>query len=141
MNIFKNETELKIGDETILLRPTFENLAEMESNVGSITYLSWKFSQGVKKNRDGSVDRDSLNSRETIQALPSLSEITQIIYYNQAEKKFTKEEILQLIIKNKAMQPMMIQVTIYIGKMLTGGGFDEENLEEKKKPAKTQKKA
>lgn len=141
MNIFKNETELKIGDETILIRPTFENLAEMESNVGSVTYLSWKFSQGVKKNRDGSVDRDSLNSRETIQALPSLSEITEIIYYNQAEKKFSKEEIFRLIVENKAMQPMMIQVTIYIGKMLTGGGFDEEKLEEKKKPAKTQKKA
>jgi hypothetical protein len=142
MNKFKNEMEITLGPEKILLRPTFENLAEMETNVGSVGYLSWKFSQGVRKNSDGSLDSSSLNSRETIQSLPSLSEITQIIYYNQAERKFEKQDIYEMIVSEGAYRDCMIAVTIFIGKMLTGGQkFDEEELLEKKKSSQVKKKS
>ncbi len=142
MNKFKNEMEIEIGSKKILLRPTFENLAQMESNVGSVGYLSWKFSQGVRKNSDGSLDSSSLNSREVIQSLPSLSEITLIIFYNQAEKELEKEDIYELIVSEGAYRDCMIAVTIFIGRMLAGGKkFEEESLLEKKKPSQVKKKS
>lgn len=140
MNQFKNQLEVAIGAEKILLSPTFENIAQMESNVGSVSYLAWKFSQGVRKQADGSLDKDSLNTRETIKGLPSLSEVTQIIYYNQAEKMYSLDEIFQKIVSSGQFQQVMIQVTIFIGKMLTGGSFDEEQLAEKKDQAKKSEK-
>lgn len=141
MNKFKNEMEVQIGSKKILLRPTFENLAEMETNLGSIGYLSWKFSQGVRKNEGGGLDQSSLNSREAIQALPSLTEITQIIFYNQAEKEYSKEDIYQMIIEEGAYRDCMIASTIYIGRMLAGSKkFDEESLEKKTGP-QTKKKS
>lgn len=67
-NKFKNEKEIKIGGESILLRPTFENLANMESKVGSIAHMAMKlvnFNNGMKN-------------------VIGISEIATIIFYNQA---------------------------------------------------------
>lgn len=80
MNKFRNEHEIELAGEKILLRPTFENMAAMEQAVGSLLYLAVKFSGGLKKG--GQIER----------SMPSMTECAQIIYHCQAEKKLTLEE-------------------------------------------------
>lgn len=84
--------EIKLGEETILLRATFENVSDMESNVGGLSYLAFKFSRGT--------------SLETsVKSMPSLTDIAKIIYFNQAarnpedptKRKFSLEEIWDLV--------------------------------------------
>lgn len=130
-NKFRNELEVTLSGEKILLRPTFENIANMESNVGSIAYLAWKFSRGVTVQGDGTTKPNE----DMIKSFPSLSETAQIIFYNQAEKKLSLEEIWDLILKNGNPKDLMIKVTVFIGRTLSGGNFDEEKeaTEEEKK--------
>lgn len=125
-NKFRNEVEISLGGEKILLRPTFENIAKTESNVGSISYLAWKFSRGVSLDDKGKVDPQSLSSEAAVKSLPSLSEATQIIFYNQAEPKFSIEDIWDLVLKTPDKKGLMMNTTVFIGRMLTGGNFDEE---------------
>ena len=134
-NKFRNEIEISLGDEVILLRPTFENIAMTETHIGSISYLAWKFSRGVRMGDDGKVDPKSLNSEETIKSLPSLTEISQVIYYNQADRKFTLEQVWDLVMGSGKARELISAITIYVGRMLSGGDFDEKKemtVEEKK---------
>lgn len=86
-NKFRNEMEIKLGDEKILLRPTFENCAALEAVAGSLAYLSWKFSKGFKRD------------------MPGLTDFAQIIYHCQAavdkddsnKKKLSLETIWELL--------------------------------------------
>ena len=94
-NKYKNELEIEMGAEKILLRPTFDNISDMECNVGGLTYLAWKFSRSSVLG----------NTQDAIKLLPSITEIAQIIYYNQAARrdddktlrKYSLEEIWDLV--------------------------------------------
>lgn len=92
-NKFRNELEIVIGGEKILLRPTFENIASMEANVGSVAYLAWCYSRGLS------------GGKEAMKNMPSMSDSAKIIYFNQAatrsddstQKKLSLEEIWDLV--------------------------------------------
>jgi len=68
-NTFKNEKEINLNGTLITLRPSFDNMAQVESKLGSIAYLAFKFSQFAVNMKN----------------LPGVSELTQIIYYFQAK--------------------------------------------------------
>lgn len=134
MNQFKNEMTIEIGGEKILLAASFENIAKLESNLASISYLAWKFSRGSRASDGSGKDSQSTNPRETIGALPSITEITQIIFYCQKDSKFSLEEIFGLISSSGSFADVMVKTTIFIGRILAGPSkFDEEDLEQKKK--------
>lgn len=82
-NAYKNEKMIKIGEVEILLRPTFENLAAFESTVISLDEFSFRLIKG---------------------RLPTLSQLVQAIYYFQAEKKLTLEEVNCLVQNNEGVQ-------------------------------------
>ena len=67
-NTYKNEKDITLNGVTITLRPSFENMANVESKLGSIAYIAWKFSTFATNMKN----------------LPGLSELTTIIYYFQA---------------------------------------------------------
>lgn len=135
MNNFKNEMEITLGSEKILLRPTFENVASMESNVGGLTYLAWKFSRSTTKDKDGK----PIVNEAMIKNMPSLTEVAQIIFYNQAAtkegdptlKKFSLEEIWDLVTLEglKVIGP----VTLFLCKITNGDKFKNDELSESEK--------
>ena len=127
-NKYKNEMEIKLGQETILLRPTFENISDMESNVGGLTYLAWKFSRGLALG----------GTQEAIKLMPSITELAQIIYYNQAARKeddltlrkYSLEDIWVLVQEEgiKLTKP----VTEYLS-VITAGNKNAAQLPESEK--------
>jgi len=112
---------LKLGPEQILLRPTFENIAAMESTVGGVAYLGWKYSRGIRLENGKPVVTE-----QSIRALPPLTECAQIIFYNQAAtkpedptlKKFSLEEIWDLVLQEGT--PVAKQVVQYLAGLTTG---------------------
>lgn len=123
-NKFRNEMEIKLGPEKILLRPTFENIAATESNVGALQYLAVKSSRGIKDPKHGL----------------SMSEIAQIIYYNQAatdptdvnKKKYSLEQIWDLTMQEGLylFQPILI----FLARMTAGNKYANiEGLTEEEK--------
>jgi hypothetical protein len=92
-NRFKNEIEITLGQEKVLLRPTFENLSAMESNIGAVVWLSWKFSKAGSSQDMG----------EATRSMPSFTEMVEVIYYNQTERsenggrRLSKERIWELM--------------------------------------------
>lgn len=118
-NKFRNELEIKLGSETILLRPTFENLSAMESEVGGIAYLGWKYSRGVGLGKKEV-------SEEAIKSFPTLTETAKIIYHNQlatdpddsTKKKFSLEEIWDMVLVEGAACAK--HVVLYIAKITAG---------------------
>jgi len=143
-NKYRNEMEISLGGEKILLRPTFENIAAMESNVGSVAWLTWRYSRGVRF-KDGKVDKSTMASEAAIKALPALSETAQIIYYNQAalnpndptQKKFSLEEIWALVMGEGAK--ITSQVVIYLGRITAGN--KSEDITELKDLTEAEKKS
>lgn len=136
MNPFRDEMTIKLGGEAILLRPTFENIAAMEAVVGSIGYLGWKYSKGARLQRDHNAPIDLV-----IKHMPTLTEVSQIIYFNQAathpddptKKRFTLEEIWDMV----RMEGVAVTNPIvgYISRIGLGGSKEEkteETVEEKK---------
>jgi len=127
MNSARNEMIVKLAGEEILLRPTFENIAAMEANVGGVSYLGWKYSRGIRTNASGEVDTTSLVSDMAIKSLPSMSEVAQIIYYNQAaskpddptQRKYSLEEIWDKMLKNGA-GGITRTITIYLARLTAG---------------------
>lgn len=134
-NKLRNELELTLGSEKILLRPTFENVAAMEANVGSVAYLGWKYSRGVKI-KDGKIEH---NMNDAVKALPSMAEAAQIIYYNQAAtkpedptlKKFSLEEIWELVLEEGAS--VTKTVVVYLTRLTSGQKQPPQVTEEEKK--------
>ena len=109
-NKFRNELEIELAGEKLLLRPTFENIAAMETKLGGLAYLAWKFSRGGRDPK----------------FLPSLTECAEIIYLNQAannptdptKKKFSMEEIWE---KVQAEGLGVIKpITIFLGRISAG---------------------
>jgi hypothetical protein len=134
-NKFRNELEITLGGEKILLRPTFENIAAMENNVGSVAYLTWKFSRGIR-----SVDGKSLASDAAVRSMPSMNEAAKIIYYNQAAhkqgdptlKKYNLEEIWQLILEEGA--GVAKHIILFLGRITAGNkAIDIDELSEGEK--------
>ena len=132
-NKFRNEMEITLGGVPILLRPTFENIAAMESHVGSLAWLTWKYSRGARVTKEGS----SLES--AIKSLPSLSECAQIIYYNQVAtkegdptlKKYSLEEIWQLVMQEG--MGLSGKVLEFLGRVASGGKQETEPPTESEK--------
>lgn len=99
MNPFRNEAVVKLGEEEILLRATFENIASMEEAVGAVSYLGWKYSKAHR------LSTENAPLSEVIKAAPPLTEIAKIIFYNQAathpddetKKKYSLEEIWSMV--------------------------------------------
>lgn len=125
-NKFRNEREIKIAGEVILLRPTFENILAMEQNVGSIMWFGHRFGQGKTV-------EEKLNK-----CIPTLTEAAQIVYYNQAatkpddptKKKLSLEEIWQLIQADGVN--VISEVVMYIRTMTDGDKKPAVKAEEKK---------
>lgn len=121
-NKYRNELEVKIGGETILLRPTFENIAAMEENIGGLSYLAWKYSRATGK--DGQA-----------KALPGLTECAKIIYFNQAatkpddptQKKLSLEEVWDLVSKEGVA--VITPVLTFLGRITAGQKEDSEPKE------------
>lgn len=122
-NKYRNELEIDLAGTKILLRPTFENIAAMEENVGSVTWLTWKFSRGAGS-KNGPIEPN-------IKAMPSLTESAKIIYYNQAatkpdnpfEKLYSLEQIWDLVSQEGAR--VSVEVIKYIGRITAGNKADE----------------
>lgn len=113
-NKYKNELVLEIAGEKILLRPTFENIAAFESNVMGIPIMAFNMSKG------------DLNS------LLTMSQTTQLIYYFQAEKKFTLEDI-HLMVMDEGLA-VTAKALPFLGKIATGAKVDNKvtNTDKKK---------
>lgn len=80
-NKHRNEKEITLGDFKILLRPTFEAIANLEAHVGPISNFAVVMSKG---------------------SLPKLTDIAKVIYHCQfaiegREGKLTLEEIWDAI--------------------------------------------
>jgi hypothetical protein len=141
-NKFRNEMEIKLGGNTILLRPTFENIAAMEENVGSVMWLTWKFSRGVRFTKEGKPDPTASSQEQSIKAIPSLTECAKIIYFNQASskaddpnlKKYSLEEIWEMVLETGAA--VATKVIEFLGKVAAGG--KAQNTEE---PTESEKKS
>lgn len=132
MNTFKNEHTVKLSGVEILLRPTFENIEAVESNVGSVSYIGWKYS--------------SLNKtlEQKVKSLPPATELAKIIFYSQAHRKedgtpkLSLQEIWDLIIDNGIRKDLINDIVIFITKMTVGAKFLEN--EEKELAEETEKK-
>lgn len=128
-NKFKNEQVIKIGAEEILLRPTFENISNLESKMGGVQYLAFKYSLGVtaKANLD------------KVKNLPSISDCALIIYFCQAkqnpqdpqEKEFSLEQIFEKIQGN--LKNIPAECLMFLGKMLSGNKMAVDLSEKVKK--------
>ena len=124
-NKFRNEMLIKLAGEEILLRPTFENLAAMESKMGSIAYLAFK--SGAK------ADLSKVNSpAEMIKCTPPATETAQIIYFNQAEHKFNLEQILEMVLDEGAVHAGM-NIMPFLLKMTAGNKMQKQPSESEKK--------
>ncbi len=118
MNKFRNEMEIKLGLEKILLRPTFENIAATETHVGGLAFLAWKFSIG---------SRGGAGMLEMAKSLPTLTECAAIIFYNQAatkendatKKKFSLEEIWEFV-QAEGMKDVIHNITMYLARITAG---------------------
>lgn len=140
-NLKRNEMEITLGAEKILLRPTFENVAAMEGAIGGLAYLGWKFSKGFQRMQKGTAVSDALANFDP-KNMPSLTEMAQVIYFNQAAtkaddptlKKFSLEEIWDLV-KMEGIKILPV-VTIYISRITAGdktsATLDELSPSEKK---------
>ncbi len=124
-NQYKNEMEITLGGEKILLRPTFENMAALETALGSIPFLMWKFGKGYDPVK-GVIDPEL-----AAKSLPGFAECTQIIYTNQAEKKFTRDQIFEMVCNvGISIAPQMV---VYISKSASGNKMAAEPTKRQKK--------
>jgi hypothetical protein len=125
MNPVRNEFEIVLGAVKILLRPTFDNIAKMENAVGGLNYLSWKFSRG-QLGKKASLE-------VLVKDLPYLTDITKVIFYNQAKEQFTIDEIWEMV-KAEGGASVTKQVVKFLGRITAGATVevDELSAEEKK---------
>jgi len=97
-NKFRNEMVVKVGDVEILLRPSFENCANLEAALGyGLPSLAFALAK---------------------QKLPTLTEVAKVIFFCQAEKKLTLEQIWDLMMVEGVASST--QVLIFIGQITAG---------------------
>lgn len=107
-NKFRNEMEISLGGQKILLRPSFENLAALESSAGGLLYLSWKASKALRKEGIG------------------MSEMAFIIYHCQAavnaedptKKFYSVEEIMEMVLKEG--MTVLKPITVFLARCTAG---------------------
>lgn len=79
-NKYRNELEITLGGEKILLRPTFENIANLEGNLGfGVPTFAYRLHKISSKSE-----------------APSMTEMAKVAYHCQADKKFSLEQIWDL---------------------------------------------
>jgi translation initiation factor 2B subunit (eIF-2B alpha/beta/delta family) len=139
-NPYRNEMQIKIGGEEILLRPTFENIAAMEAVMGSVAFLGWKYSRGARLQQESKAQESKaqeskaghVSLENVIRAMPGITELAQVIYFNQAahdpedstKKKFTLEEIWKLVSAEGVT--ITKEITLYISKICAGSNEVDE---------------
>lgn len=128
-NKFKNEMLINIAGEEILLRPTFENLAAMETKMGGIAYLAFKYGKGID------VETMKIDPIAAAQSLPPLTDAAQIIFFNQVapegEKKRTLEEIHELCLAEGLK--VCTQVVMFLARCTAGNKFAQKELSKNQK--------
>ena len=122
-NRVRNEMEIDLAGQKVLLRPTFENIASLESSHGSLAWLGWKFSRGLQDGKN----------------MPGLTDYAHIIYHCQAatkaedptKKLYSLEEIWDLVQQSgvSLLQPMMI----FIARITAGNKMVNELNDNQKK--------
>jgi len=122
-NKSKNEHLIVLDGVEILLRPTFENLSLMESRLGGIAYIAWKYGKDF--------DPQNLSAASNAKSLPPLSDCAWIIFCNQADKKFSVDEIMDMCCSNG--MKVATEVMYFVGKMLAGNKVQAEPSENQKK--------
>lgn len=79
-NKFRNEKQIKLGGVEVLLRPSFENIANLEDSLGfGLPTLSLRLSKMFQR-----------------QETPKLTDLAKIVFHCQAEKKYNLDEIWEL---------------------------------------------
>lgn len=128
-NQHRNEMEFTIGSQKILLRPTFENISNLESDIGSVSYLSYKFGKGFN------LETMKIDQDVAIKNAPSMTETAKIIFHCQAEKNFTIEEVFDLC-QDEGIKICM-GIVAFLGKIASGNKKAKElNTRQKKNSPK-----
>jgi len=110
MNPLKNEKIVDVGGEKILLRPTFENCANLEQALGfGLPMLAYNLAQ--KK-------------------LPNMTDLAKVVYFCQAEKKLTLEQVWELVLKDG--MAVATQVLEFVA-IITAGDRSQPELTDSQK--------
>lgn len=97
-NKHRNEYVIKVGEVEVLLRPTFENCANLESALGyGLPMLAFNLSQ--KK-------------------MPPLTDLAKVIFFCQAEKKLTMASVWDLVLEEGV--GITTQVLMFVGQVTAG---------------------
>lgn len=97
-NKFRNEMVIKVGGVEILLRPTFENCANLEYALGyGIPMLAYNLSK---------------------QKMPGLSDIAKVLFHCQADKKLTLEQVWDLVMVEGVA--VTTQILMFVGQISAG---------------------
>lgn len=97
-NKFRNEKEIEVAGVKILLRPTFQNVADLENILGrGIPMLAYELSK---------------------RTIPKLTECALVVFHCQAEKKYTLEEIWDLVSSHGAL--ITTDVLTFIAQITNG---------------------
>jgi hypothetical protein len=117
--------EIEIGGEKILLRPTFKNMAAMETEMGSISSLVFKYGKNISANPTESEIRS---------ALPPLTDSAKVIFYNQADPKYSIEEIYEKCLAEGVK--CGAYVMLFLVRCTSGNKLAKEPTEKQKKNLK-----
>jgi hypothetical protein len=124
-NKFRNEMEITLSGQKILLRPTFENLAAMEGDLGGIAYLAYKYGQGID------IEARTVDQLKSAKAMPPITEAAKIFFFNQAEKKFTLEEIYGMCLDEGLK--VCAQAVLFLVRVSAGNKLAKEPTRSQKK--------
>lgn len=127
MNKFKNEYTVPMGSEgetKVLLRPTMQALAAVETACGSLSYLAWKFAVG----------------KTTPRQSPTFGDLIKIIFLCQVNRnkddkdkpEFTEEELFDMGVAVGVFQ-VHAHVLIFISMVTAGDKYQPEASENAKK--------
>ena len=123
-NKYRNEMEIELAGEKILLRPTFENCAAIETSHGSLAWLGWKFSRG---------ERD-------LKHMPGITDMALLIYHMQAasdpedsSKKFYSLQEIWDKVQVTGMKPLFPKLIEFLARTTAGNKLANEPSENQKK--------
>lgn len=121
MNVYKNEHIIKLGGQEILLRPTFENIAELETMVKPVANIAL-----------------ALTGKDPKGLFP-LTLCAKVIYFCQADRKADRPSERKLSLEEIwiAMQDEGIKIygplTEFMAKVTAGNSMTQELTEAQKK--------
>jgi len=107
MNKYKNEKLINVGGTEILLRPTFNNCASLEGDLGyGLPQLAFNLTKAK---------------------LPAMTELTKVIYHCQDVKNLNQEQVWELVMGEGV--GIMAVVLEFVARITIG---NKANVEEKK---------